>query len=419
MKFSLLIGLTFVSSSLFAQGLVGDWSGKLSVTPQVSLRIVLHVEDDNNISLDSPDQNAFGISCSPVYVSADSINVDIPSLRVNYSGSLNEGKLNGTFRQSGFKFPLTLEPGVKKANRPQTPVPPFPYTTEELTIENGNQSILAGTLTMPNNPDSTTPLVVMVSGSGQQTRDEELFEHKPFAVIADHLARHGISSFRYDDRGIGGSSGNLENVTSEDFASDAAAVLNFLRATGRFGKTGILGHSEGGCIGYMLGAKADAPDFIISIAGPSVRGDSILMYQNRRSLEKMKMPEEMMNKTIADVSALFQAVLDGEEDNLSDEYKKSLNSWLRYFIRYSPSNDLRRVSVPLLIIYGEKDRQVPPELNVKSVRENSPSAKLKVYPGLNHLMQHAQSGDIDEYSLIEETISTEVLSDLTDFILSI
>ena len=286
----------------------------------------------------------------------------------------------------------------------------------------------------------------MVSGSGQQNRDEEVFEHKPFAVIADYLARNGIASFRYDKRGVGKSTGDILNATTADFANDAEAVMNWIRENKQFGKVGILGHSEGGLIAYMLGAGNDTPDFIVSIAGPAVQGKEIIAWQNKVALMNSGFSEPDAEKFRNALTKVFEYKLKNPDSTsinqeLIDEFysdskinplnaklvaslksvltAKANNHWMLFFLGYNPAKDLKLLKIPAFIIYGEKDQQVPPELNYDLATKLAPKAKVIIYPGLNHLMQHAITGRVEEYKIIEETFAPEVLDDITSFIKSV
>lgn len=443
--------LVMVLSSLIffsgcrAQTIDGRWNGKLDLGGH-SLRLIFHISPDK-ITMDSPDQGAESIECEKIYLSGDSINLTVKKLMVRYSGRLKGDSIIGTFIQGPVKLPLILSKTVGKTSRPQTPQPPFPYQTEEVMISNDKGgAVLAGTLTIPADSDVSTPIVVMVTGSGQQNRDEELFEHKPFAVIADYLACHGIASLRYDDRGVGESTGEVLTATTADFAGDAEAVINWVRAQNRFGATGILGHSEGGLIAYMLGAKEDGPDFIVSITGPSIQGKDIIAYQNKVALMKSGVSEtdaENFRSSIAKVfeyklknpdittvdDTLIEEFYPGYESsmitiNLANSLKSVLtakadNYWMMYFLGYNPADDLKSLKIPAFLIYGEKDRQVPSELNSEAASCFAPDAKIMTYPHLNHLMQHAVTGNVEEYKNIEETFSTDVLADIVTFIQSI
>lgn len=426
---------------LNAQNLIGEWSGQLNVSPQMSLKLVFRISVDSTITMDSPDQGAYGIPTETVYLSNDSISVRVSKLMMSYTGHLTDNTIYGTFKQGAVELPLTLTLGEEKARRPQTPVAPFPYTTEEVKIAHDDVT-LAGTLTIPENASTQTPIVVMVTGSGQQNRDEEMFEHKPFAVIADFLARNGVASLRYDDRGVGESIGSLANATTADFAVDAESVVSYIRATNRFGRVGLLGHSEGGLIGYMLAAKPGVLDFLVSIAGPAVRGDSILISQNRNALAKSGITGSQADDFIDALTRAFQLKINGYNQPLTDEHLSQLyptwsasplsmqlaqslrglfkpggsSAWTDYFIAYSPADDMRRINIPTLIVYGGKDTQVPAAINAETAHRNAPMAQVVVFPYANHLMQHAVTGQVEEYKTITETISPEVLSEILHFI---
>lgn len=439
LAFCIAVGCQALSIS--ARNLIGEWSGTLNVTPQMKLKLVFHIED-KAVYLDSPDQGAYGIPGDLVFLSEDSVNIRIPKIMAGFSGTRNGDAIAGEFQQSGMRIPLELTKGVSKANRPQTPQPPFPYTTEELKITT-DAGTIAGTLTIPENADKKTPLAILVTGSGQQNRDEELFEHKPFVVTADYLARNGVASFRYDDRGMGESTGDVLSATTSDFAADAEAVVNHLRKTGRFGKTGIIGHSEGGLIAYMLGAKPRTLDFVVSVAGPSIKGSKTIGYQNKMSLLKAGIPEKEAEDFGKAMEAALEYKLSHPEavevsdaliaelypqcgstpvaKQLGESLKGTIsdkvsNPWMFYFVGYDPASDLKKLKVPTLIIYGEKDTQVPPSLNAGLARKLAPKAIVKEFPQLNHLMQHATTGDVAEYKEIEETFSPEVLKAIAVFI---
>ena len=384
--------------------LEGSWSGKLKVGA-MSLTLVLHLEQADGYvkaSLDSPDQGAKGISAYKEYLSDDSVAIKVESIGATYRAKLKDGKLDGTFSQSGMTFPLEMTKGVTEVKRPQEPKAPYPYETEEVIFKNEvDGATLAGTLTWPVGYDKNAkkkPMVLLfVSGSGQQNRDEELMNHKPFLVIADYLARQGIASLRYDDRATGKSTGgDVKNATSEDFARDAAAGLEFLRSKKAFSKVGILGHSEGGTIAFMLGAQKKV-DFIVSLAGPSIKGDTLLAAQSNRILSFSGMPA---NVTV-------------------EKYRQTASAakipWLDWFTNYDPTDNIRQTRCPVFALNGNYDCQVISSLCLPAFQKLLPPSKknlIKEYPGLNHLFQHSTTGLPTEYGSIEETISPEVLSDI-------
>jgi pimeloyl-ACP methyl ester carboxylesterase len=404
----LLLLLSVTSYGATAGNIEGTWHGTLKLNA-MKLSIVMHFSD-NACTLDSPDQGAKGIKGEVREITAEKVDVAFPTLNATYTGVLKDGKIEGTFTQMGYKLPLVLEEGQPVRIRPQTPQPPFPYQTEEVSFVNTEDSAsLAGTLTYPvgYNSKRKVPAVIMVTGSGLQNRDEELFEHKPFLVIADFLARNGIASLRYDDRGAGLSTGDIENVTTEGFCRDAAAGIAFLRKTGHFSKIGVLGHSEGGSIAFMLAAQKKC-DFIVSMAGPGLRGDSIIVEQTNELLRQQGQPATMTVRQMR-LTMLLQKT----------------NPWYDYFVDFDPAPVIKQIKCPALLLNGDKDSQVMAASNIPVIRallsdnekhQLPDNQVIKVYPGLNHLFQHCTTGMPAEYGSIEETISEEVLHDIAEWI---
>ena len=391
--------------------LIGSWSGKLKFGP-MSLTLVLHLEQADGYvtaTFDSPDQGEKGIPAMKEFLDDDSLALSVEPLYMTYRAKLKEGKLEGTFTQRGKSLPLVMARGVPELKRPQQPHPPYPYKTQEVTFKNKEDGAkLAGTLTWPvksgHDKHWKPTVVLLVSGSGQQNRDEELLGHAPFLVLADYLARQGIATLRYDDRATAASvGGEVANATTEDFMRDAAAGLAFLRKKNKFGKIGCLGHSEGGAIAFMLAARGQT-DFIISLAGPGVKGDTLLVAQSNRILEGSGEPASLT----------------------TEQYRKNISNmqipWLQWFINYDPSDDIRQSHCPVFVLNGDLDCQVISSLNLPAIRRllpSSPQNLVKEYPGLNHLFQHCTTGLPDEYGRIEETISPEVLQDIAHWIHSL
>ena len=398
--------MALAATQSFGQQISGPWTGQLDLGAQ-KLTIVLHFDKDASgkdvCTMDSPDQSAKGIPATLNFISADSVNIAVPSIGMTYAGKLNEGELKGSFSQMGMNLPLDMKPGEVKHNRPQHPVEPYPYQTKEIAFQNeAANAWFAGTLVYPEGykEGDKVPVLIMVTGSGAENRDEEVFDHKPFLVIADYLARHGVASLRFDDRGVGKSTGSMEGATTKDFAEDALAGIEMLRGLKQFSKVGVLGHSEGGSVAFMLGAKQQV-DFIISMAGVGAKGDTALTAQANRTYELMGVP---MQVNVAQYRAQVA----------------QLNSpWLNYFLDYDPIPDIQGTRCPVLAINGDKDVQVVSSLNLKGIEMALPKNKknlVKEYPGLNHLFQHCTTGLPTEYAGIEETISEEVLGDIATWI---
>lgn len=427
MKRILTIMFIMLTASVLAGAQTGTWSGTLDVQG-VKLSIVFHL-DDGKPAVDSPDQGVKGIPAEIERGPAGMLKVNIPSLAASYEGQWLINKIVGTFRQMGASLPLTLTPGEPKLNRPQTPKTPFPYETEEVTFNNGDV-ILKGTLTLPEGCSRETPVLVMVTGSGQQNRDEEIFEHKPFAVIADAFARAGIATLRYDDRGFGGYEGNISYCTVDDFKEDAAAGIRMLRE--RFETVGVIGHSEGGTIAMMLAASGQA-DFIISLAGMAISGSETLVWQNRLALLEAGMPQEVTDEYCGLVSEAYEAKVKGEPlpkaDNrdLPDALKQNYlaaqiqmqTPYMAEFLTLDMRPLLGRITCPVLALNGTKDTQVEHEANLGAIRaglKENPGNRIEAMEGLNHLFQHCATGSSKEYRDIEETFATEVLELMINWI---
>lgn len=392
----LTLALACIGITASAQNIRGTWSGELDAG-MMKLALMLHVDNDSTCRLDSPDQGAKDIAGQVAFISTDSILVKMPKLVALYGGRLVDGELRGTFVQGLTALPLTLKQGSLVRRRPQTPQPPYPYETEEVTFTNDKAgTTLVGTLTVPADAKC---VLLMVTGSGAQNRDEEVFEHKPFAVIADRLARAGIATLRYDDRATGKSVGGMDaNVTTKDFAEDADAGIEWLRTSKRFKKVGILGHSEGGSIAFMLGAQKKV-DFIVSLAGPAVKGDSVLLAQN-----KLLGGDAVKDLTI---------------EKLREMPQIKQSPWIQWFIDYDPQGDIAKITCPVMALNGCKDCQVVASQSVSALRRTLPPNKqnlIKQYDSLNHLFQHCQTGLPTEYGTIEETFSEEVIRDIITWV---
>lgn len=394
-KLFFTFALACIGLTATAQVIRRSWSGELEAMGQ-KLPIVMNLAN-GKCTLDSPAQGATGIPATIDLLTKDSIKVSIKSLGATYAARYVDGRLEGTFAQAGMKLPLNMkETSPDGPNRPQTPRAPFPYTTEEVTFTNAKAgATLAGTLTVPKG--GAKCVMIMVTGSGPENRDEEIYAHKPFAVIADRLARAGIATLRYDDRATGQSvGGDMKNATSADLAKDAAAGIEWLRAQKRFKKVGLLGHSEGGLIAFILGAQRKV-DFIISLAGPAVKGDSILLYQSRNSGSPFA-------------------------KGITMEYLRNLlkgNKWTEWFMDYDPTENIANTKCPVLALNGTKDCQVPAAQNIPVLRRLLPKNKKTTIiecEGLNHLFQHCTTGRPDEYYAIEESFSEEVLEDIINWI---
>ena len=419
----LLIGFIAIVTKAQVCDIKGDWTGKLSVYGN-EIPLVFHF-DGEKCTIDSPDQGAKGIPAQ-LERTAIGIKVAVPSINANYEGVNIGDSVMGTFKQHGQSFPLTLKPGSVKRNRPQTPMPPYPYQAQEVNFRNGD-AVLQGTLVTPENVSSQTPVLLMVTGSGLQNRDEEVFEHKPFAVIADALARQGFATLRYDDRGFGESKGDLVNVTTEDLKNDALAGVELLRK--QFNRVGILGHSEGGTIGLMLASEGKV-DFVVSLAGGVVSFEKTLLEQNRWTLQKTGYSRDVIDRYCTALESLFDDLKAGRnpettnhglptelEKNLQIAKVQSSTPYMRYFLALDLTDRLGKITCPVLALNGTKDRQVNSEENLNALMDRLAGQKeIKAIEGLNHMFQHCNTGDPSEYKDIEETFAPEALEIITTWL---
>ena len=405
-RYFFLILMLTASVQVGAQSLDGTWKGVLSVGPQ-KLTLILHVsETERSAKLDVMEQGAKGLPLAVNVMENDSLNVAMTQIGLHYAGRLRNGVIEGTFSQNGFTTQLIFNKGEVVLKRPQEPKPPFPYRVEEVKFDHKEANVtLAGTLTFPEGykEGQKVPVVLMVTGSGPQNRDEELMGHKPFLVLADRLARHGIASLRYDDRGTGLSTGDFSSVTTAALATDALAGIKYLRGLKKFSCVGVLGHSEGGSIAYMLGAGGNA-DFIVSLAGPACKVDTLMMLQLNK-LSRLQGAKEDVAHNVAETRQLLLSQDSGP--------------WMKAFLNMDFSQFLKSVKCPVMALGGSNDLNVPAEFNMKVLKSKLPSNSkdfIKIYPGLNHLFQHSSTGNPLDYVNIEETMSEEVMNDVCTWI---
>ncbi len=444
------------------------WVGKLQmgvIEPVMQFRVVTLESGETAVRFDSITEARTGFP-GTWSVEGDAIRFDIPEIKLSYSGKLNETKdtAEGTWNQAGRAVPLTLKKQLTEyrsedvwANRPQKPVGPFPYDDEEVKFQNQvDQIMLAGTLTIPQNP-GRHPAVVLISGSGPQDRDESLMEHKPFLVLADYLSRRGIAVLRYDDRGFGESTGDFGSATTEDFARDASAAVEFLKTHDRINpvEIGLAGHSEGGLIAPMVVGLRDDIAFVVLLAATGVNGASISQSQseamaraagvgeseleiirsvNRAVLDiasKAGPDEDLSVKVDEAIEAIIQKLPEADREQaganiraaVKGEMQQLQGNWMRFFLNYNPRPALTNIKCPVLAIVGSKDTQVLPELNMPVIQQalaegRNQDFEIVILDGLNHLFQKSETGGMGEYVTIQETFNPEALKKIGDWIIN-
>lgn len=440
----------------------GIWIGTLKVS-RAELRVVFRITGHENGSLvatmDSPDQGAQNIPVETVTFENGRLHLESSVVRGGYDGVMNAGgSIDGTWHQSGQSLPLVLErvDEAPKMKRPQEPEKPYPYIEEEVRYENEQARItLAGTLTLPRS-EGTFPAVILISGSGAQDRDETIVGHRLFLVLADYLTRKGIAVLRVDDRGVGGSTGDVLEATSEDFAGDVLAGARFLRSHKQIrpAQIGLIGHSEGGIVAPIAAARSSDIAFIVLMAGTGLPGENILRLQSDLVLKAVGASDQIValqhtalrqileavksEKNRPDAEKKIRAVMTDLLGKLSPEEKEALaasdvameiqlrmilSEWFRFFVTYDPRPTLKKVTCPVLAINGQLDLQVPAKENLSAIEEalkagGNTRYTIRELPKHNHLFQRAQTGAISEYAKIEESISPVALELISQWILT-
>jgi len=444
-----LVAGLFLANSSMAMDTAGDWYGELTIQPGVSLPLVLHIvgsEPDWKVSLDSPNQGAFGIPGSAGKITDTQVTLKFAAIGASFEGALEDGELVGTFTQSGKSFALTLarqsEEGKEKARqaaaRPQHPKAPFPYSVEEVSYPHTSGAFaFAATLTLPKGK-GPFPAAILVSGSGPQDRDETLMGHKPFLVIADHLTRAGIAVLRFDDRGTAKSGGTFAGATIDDFSTDVASAFKYLNTRNEIDqqKIGLIGHSEGGVTAPMFAARQPQVAFVVLLAGLGVDGTTLWAEQQCDIAKAYGLPN---GDAIYQAMRVFaEQVIAGdspqaiEQDLLSKGYDKATaqqylkvvaNEWGRSFLTYKPQDVLPKLTMPVLALNGDKDLQVAAATNIDGMKDifansDNKDVTLKILPDLNHLFQQAKSGLPDEYGRINQTFAPQALLMISNWISS-
>ena len=453
MKKSLLVFFTFIflnyTNTVVSQDISGQWFGVLTFNG-VSLRINIQINKTGNgfnSTLDSPDQGAKGIPADLTTFENSELKIEINKGKIGFSGTYSaDNKITGTFTQGGQSIPLEFgrSERVLKPIHSQEPFKPYQYYTEDVSFTNKSDHVtLSGTLSLPTE-NGKFPVVVLISGSGPQNRDEELLGHKPFLVLADYLTRNGIGVLRFDDRGTAKSEGDFKSATTEDFSRDVEAAVKYLlkRKQVNKKKIGLIGHSEGGIIAPIVAAKLKEVSFIVLMAGTGISGGDLLLLQQLLigrsegvSEEQLQQIQEMnkgaysiiqLNKDTvklkSDLEEYYQPILQDKE--MVDLYVDQLTSpWMKFFITYDPSLILKDVKCPVLALNGSKDLQVPARINLEAIRSalekgGNVDFTIKEFPEMNHLFQECQTGAIKEYAMIDQTISPLVLEVILKWIKS-
>lgn len=461
MKNCILLAIALLSIvHTYAQTITGDWYGVIKVQNK-QVRIILHIsEADSGYigAMDSPDQNANGMIFSNVDFKNGGLTFTIAEQLISYQGILGkDNTITGIFKQRGRSVDLDfsrkrIETDAKP--RPQEPLKPYSYYSEDLRFENTKDNImLAGTLTLPKG-DGPHPVVILISGSGPQNRDSELAGHKPFLVLADHLTRNGIAVFRYDDRGTAESKGRFSAATSADLANDVEAAIQYLKTRKEINKKkiGLVGHSEGGIIAPMVAVKNKDVNYLVLLAGIGIPIDQMLIQQTEMLGKASGITDENLQGVLATTQGAYEIVQTTEPAKLKETVTKYFNDliksnldsgaaptpqdeefiqiqvgnltdpWFQYFVKYNPIPVLEKVKCPVLALNGSMDKQIASAHNLKSIKAaiekgGNRNVTIKELPYLNHLFQECETGAPSEYGTIEQTISPIALHEVSSWIL--
>lgn len=437
--------------------IAGHWQGTIDAGAQ-QIRIVYHLSvDDDHVTgtMDVPAQGAYGLQLEDVTLDGRTVSMsfDVPG-GGGYVGELDESgdRIDGTFTQGSASLPLALERADATAvtpRRPQEPSAPFPYTVDEVSFPHAEAGIeLAGTVTTPRG-EGPYPGVVLVSGAGPHDRDGSMAGHKPLLVLADHLTRNGVAVLRFDDRGVGGSGGDLAAATPEDIAGDVLAAVSFLGrlpavATDR---VGLVAHSQGGLAATLAAGETGSVAFLVLLAGPGLSGLDQLERQAQRlaAVEdpatgpaavvgriQLALARIAHTETDRDVAArrmgrTARTMLDAlpaDQQTLArralpeaaiDQLVGQLNRpSTRFVLSHDPKAALERLTVPVLALFGGKDEQTPfdpngPVIAAALERSGNTDATVQTISGLNHLFQEVETGPATAYAEIEQTLAPRAL----------
>ena len=461
MKTIATFAIAFILSivSAYSQDISGDWSGTAK-RGNKEITFVFNIEQENSTyssTMSVPTFRISGIKPSATTFTNGTLIVDGSNVGMNYEGVFNNEaqQFEGTYKEGGIQMILNLKKGAVKTEdlrRPQEPVKPYPYYDEEVVFENTEAEItLAGTLTLPSKKGKF-PVVILISGSGPQDRDESFMGHKPFLVLSDYLTKQGIGVLRFDDRGHGESTGDFGNATTEDFSKDVLSAITYLRTRNDvdINNIGLIGHSEGGIIAPLVANNSKDVAFMVLLASTGISGTELSVMQSKTlrqfpvkdevAYEKNtrkaiaivtsnKSDLEIKNELTTHYNTFIRPILTSlnvpeEKINLfiESQLKTSLKPWSRYFLQYNPADEIEKLQIPVLSLNGTKDTQVNAKTNQEGIRKalikgNNQDYKIVELKNLNHFFQECETGKMDEYRKIEQTFSPTALKEISNWIL--
>lgn len=456
---SITLLLILSITSAFSQDILGDWSGKAQ-RGEKEITFVFHIKKEGvNYSsvMNVPTFRVSGMKPSKTTFTNGKLTIDGSNLGMFYIAKFNSElqQFEGTYKEGGIEMVLNLKKGaveIADQRRPQEPVKPYPYYEEEVNFQNKEANItLAGTLTLPNK-EGTFPVVILISGSGPQDRDETFMGHKPFLVLADHLTKKGIGVLRFDDRGQGESTGDFGSATTEDFSKDVLSAIAYLKTRKEVDtkNIGLIGHSEGGIIAPLAANSSKDVAFMVLLASTGISGTELSVMQSKTlrqfpvkdeaTYEKNarkaiaivtsnKNEQEIKTELTAHYNAFIRPILKDlnvPEKNINafinNQVNTSIKPWSRYFLQYNPADEIEKLQIPVLSLNGSKDTQVNAKINQNGIRQalikgDNKDYKIIELENLNHFFQECNTGKMDEYRKIEQTFSPIALKEISNWVL--
>ncbi|TJY35957.1 alpha/beta hydrolase family protein [Pontimicrobium aquaticum] len=455
--FTIVFILSIVS--LFSQNISGDWSGKAKRSDK-EITFVFNIKQEGaNYSavMNVPTFRISGIKPSATTFTNGTLQIDGSNVGMSYVADFNNElqQFEGMYKEGGIEMALNLKKGaveIADQRRPQEPVKPYPYYEEEVVFPNKEANItLAGTLTLPNK-NGTFPVVILISGSGPQDRDETFMGHKPFLVLADHLTKQGIGVLRFDDRGQGASTGDFGSATTEDFSKDVMSAIAYLKTRKDIDKKniGLIGHSEGGIIAPLAANNSNDVAYMVLLASTGISGTELSVMQSKTLRQfpvkdekayegnarkaiaivtSNKSEQEIKTELTAHYNDFLRPILKDlnvPEKNINafidNQVNTSIKPWSRYFLQYNPADEIEKLQIPVLSLNGSKDTQVNAKINQNGIRQalikgGNKDYKILELENLNHFFQECDTGKMDEYRKIEQTFSPIALKEISSWVL--
>ncbi|WP_296385432.1 alpha/beta fold hydrolase [Winogradskyella sp.] len=456
---ALLIILAITNA--LSQNISGDWSG-IAKRGDKEITFVFNIEQENATyatTMSVPTFRISGIKPSATTITDGTLIIDGSNVGMRYEGVFNNEaqQFEGTYKEGGIEMTLNLKKGavkIEESRRSQEPVKPYPYYEEDVVFENIEAKItLAGTLTLPNK-NGKFPVVILISGSGPQDRDESFMGHKPFLVLADHLTKQGIGVLRFDDRGHGESTGDFGNATTEDFSKDVLSAIAYLKTRKEIDikNIGLIGHSEGGIIAPLAANNSKDVAFMVLLASTGISGTELSVMQSK-TLRDFPVKDEVAfekntrkaiaivtsNKSVSEIKKeltthynnflrpiLTSLNVPEEKINLfiDSQVKTSVKPWSRYFLQYNPADEIEKLQIPVLSLNGSKDSQVNAKINQEGIRKalikgNNQDYKIVELENLNHFFQECETGKMNEYRKIEQTFSPMALKEISNWVIRV